>query len=102
MEEELSRSGLFSEVVLEDMPDPIEAKEDIWIPFITDSLGADEKTIVIGHSSGAEAAMRLLEKRKLLGCVLISACYTDLGIESERLAGYYSRPWKSRQHLQLL
>ena len=42
---------------------------------------------------GAEAGMRLLETTRVLGLVLVSACHTDLGVESEREAGYYSRPW---------
>jgi pimeloyl-ACP methyl ester carboxylesterase len=50
-------------------------------------------TVVVGHSSGAEAAMRLAETTKLRAIVLVSACHTDLGIESERASGYYSRPW---------
>ena len=40
------------------MPDPNVARESIWLPFIRDVLKADERTIVVGHSSGAEAAMR--------------------------------------------
>ena len=94
MKEQLTESGAFSEVLLEDMPDPVEAKEKIWIPFILNKLKADANTVMIGHSSGAVAAMRLLENNKLKGCVLVSACHTDLGVESERLAGYYNRPWK--------
>eukprot|EP01134_Creolimax_fragrantissima_P000120 CFRG0120T1 len=76
------------------MPDPFEAKETIWIPFIQNEMKCDENTIVIGHSSGAEAAMRLLERQHVLGCVLVSACHSDLGLESERISGYYSRPWQ--------
>ena len=93
LENILMNSDLFSEVLLRDMPDPIEAKESIWIPFIENVLGVNENTIVIGHSSGAVAAMRLLEKHNILGCVLVSACHTDLGCESERISNYYSRPW---------
>jgi uncharacterized protein len=54
----------------------------------------DENTIVIGHSSGAEAAMRYMESNKVYGCILVCACHTDLGYESEAAAGYYNRPWK--------
>ncbi|CAM9526947.1 unnamed protein product [Choristocarpus tenellus] len=63
------------------------------LPFIRDELQAGEDSIVVGHSSGAVAAMRLLETDKLGGVVLVSACHTDLGNANERASGYYSRPW---------
>ena len=37
--------------------------------------------------------MRCLETNKLYGAVLVSACHTDLGMPSETISGYYSRPW---------
>lgn len=80
-------------VGLQSMPDPFDAKEEEWIPFILNELKCNDKTIVIGHSSGAEAAMRLAEKHRVGGVVLVSPCYTDMGLESERISGYYSRPW---------
>jgi predicted alpha/beta hydrolase family esterase len=49
------------QVAMEDMPDPYEAKESIWLPFMRDVLKADESSIIVGHSSGAEAAMRYAE-----------------------------------------
>ncbi len=58
MAQKLAKTGLFSEVVLTDMPDPYEAKEKIWVPFLLGHCKADEHTIMIGHSSGAEATMR--------------------------------------------
>jgi predicted alpha/beta hydrolase family esterase len=64
-----------------------------WLPFITE-LGADEQTILIGHSSGAEAAMRYAETHQLLGSVLVGACYTDLGDSGEAASGYYADPWQ--------
>jgi len=88
------QDNVFREVILRDMPDPNEAYERTWLPFIRDTLGADERTVLIGHSSGAQAAMRLLETTKLKGCVLVSACVTDGGLESERISGYYDRPWQ--------
>ena len=78
----------------ENMPDPEIAHMDIWLPHIKNELQADENTIIIGHSLGAVAAMRYLEHNKLLGAVLIGACYTDLGLESEKEAGYYTDPWQ--------
>jgi predicted alpha/beta hydrolase family esterase len=86
------------DVRVRSMPDPVEAKRSIWLPFILNELGADEETVLIGHSSGAVAALRLLESHKLKGAILVSACHTDLGMESEAISGYYphadgSNPW---------
>ncbi|CAF3084663.1 unnamed protein product, partial [Rotaria sp. Silwood2] len=93
LEQELTKnpSGQFS-VILEDMPDPRGARESQWIPFIRDTLKFDEKTILIGHSSGCEATMRLLEKDKVRGVILVAACQTDLGNENEPASEYYNRP----------
>lgn len=95
LEAELKREAIFDEVVLPlTMPDPVAAKESVWVPFLRDALGADARTIVVGHSSGAEAAMRLAETTELAGLALVSACHTDLGDAGERAAGYYARPWE--------
>eukprot|EP00698_Gefionella_okellyi_P003006 TRINITY_DN12833_c0_g1_i1.p1 TRINITY_DN12833_c0_g1~~TRINITY_DN12833_c0_g1_i1.p1 ORF type:complete len:190 (+),score=44.42 TRINITY_DN12833_c0_g1_i1:84-653(+) len=74
-------------------PDPITARETIWLPFMRDELHVDSNTIVVGHSSGAAAALRLMETSKIAGCVLVSAYYTDLGDATERASGYFARPW---------
>lgn len=81
------------EVLLQNMPDPYTARESIWLPFMKDKLKCDASTIIIGHSSGAEAAMRFAETNRVAGLVLVSACVTDLGNANERASGYYSRPW---------
>lgn len=73
------------ETKLENFPDPLYARETQWIPFLKDTLGADESTVVIGHSSGAAAAMRLAETTKLRGMVLVSAYKSDLGDSLERV-----------------
>ncbi len=85
-------AGLNIEVINKQFPDPLLARAEYWLPFIK-QLGADERTILIGHSSGAEAAMRYGETNKILGSVLVGACYTDLGDQNEKLSGYYSHPW---------
>jgi predicted alpha/beta hydrolase family esterase len=82
------------EPVLDNMPDPVRAREKIWVPFMRNKLNVGAGTVVIGHSSGAVAAMRLAEEHAVKGLVLVSACHTDLGSKSERQAGYYSRPWQ--------
>ncbi|KAK3766214.1 hypothetical protein RRG08_017655 [Elysia crispata] len=79
--------------LLRNMPDPVQARESVWLPFMEKELGCDQNTVIVGHSSGAEAAMRFAETRKVHSLVLVSACMTDLGMESERVSGYYSRPW---------
>lgn len=79
-------------VISQDFPDPELARAKYWLPFIK-KLGAYEETFLIGHSSGAEAALRYTEENKILGSVLVGACYTDLGMETEKLSGYYTKKW---------
>ncbi len=87
----LEKEGL--EVIAADFPDGMLARESYWIPFLRDELKADGQTIFVGHSSGAIAALRFAEQYPLLGSVLVGAYHTDLGIETEKIAGYFSRPW---------
>eukprot|EP01126_Amoeba_proteus_P007232 TRINITY_DN1257_c0_g1_i2.p1 TRINITY_DN1257_c0_g1~~TRINITY_DN1257_c0_g1_i2.p1 ORF type:complete len:147 (+),score=18.67 TRINITY_DN1257_c0_g1_i2:104-544(+) len=49
-------------VLLTNFPDPLYARENVWIPFVVDYLGADENTILVGHSSGAVCCLRILER----------------------------------------
>ena len=51
--------------MLRNFPDPVMARESVWIPFMQDELSCDQHTIIIGHSSGAEAAMRYAETHKV-------------------------------------
>ncbi|KAJ9446045.1 hypothetical protein DIPPA_24023 [Diplonema papillatum] len=85
------RFGRSVHVVLRNMPDPEVARRGVWLPFIKDRLGANERTLVIGHSSGAVAAMRLAEEMPLYGIILVGACHTDLGDANERASNYYPR-----------
>ena len=80
------------EVIAVDFPDPELARSKFWLPHI-EKLEADENTILIGWSSGAVAAMRYAETHKILATILVAACYTDLGIETEKQSGYFNRPW---------
>ena len=93
---ELEKLGLV--VISKEMPDPYIAREKYWIPFIekniTETAKTDDKIILIGHSSGAVAIMRFLEAHKIEGCILIGACYTDLGDQNEKASGYYNRSWE--------
>ncbi len=80
-------------VIAKNFPDALLARQSIWLPFLKNECGADEHSILIGHSSGAIAAMRFAEKNKILGSVLIGAYYTDTGDARERLSGYFDDPW---------
>ncbi|HCR36109.1 TPA: alpha/beta hydrolase [Candidatus Woesebacteria bacterium] len=88
---EFEKLGL--EVISKTFPDNKLARLEYWLPFLKDELKADENTILIGHSSGAVAALRFAENNKIYGSVIISASYTDLGEKSERVSGYFDKPW---------
>lgn len=77
----------------ETFPDSILARAKYWLPFLKNYIKAGEKDVIVGWSSGAEAAMRYAEESKILGSVLVSPCYTDLNDEGEKQSGYYDKPW---------
>lgn len=79
--------------VLKNMPDPVEAKRSIWLKFMSDELGIGEKDIIVGHSSGAVAAIRYAETHRVGGIVLVGAYASDLGDQLERASGYFDGPW---------
>lgn len=80
-------------VVAKDFPDATLARKSIWLPFLEHECGANENSILIGHSSGAIAAMRFAQEHRIFGSVLVGAYHSDLGLESERVSGYFSDPW---------
>lgn len=79
-------------VINETFPDNEEAHANIWLPYLK-QLGADEDTIIVGHSSGALAAMRYAETHRIGGSVLIGACHTDLDDPVEKQSGFFDTPW---------
>ena len=74
-------------------PDNVKARAHYWLPHL-ELLDADEQTILIGHSSGAVAAMRYAETHRLLASILVGVCHTDLGDPFEAASGYYDAPWQ--------
>ena len=90
--EKLTHLGL--EVIAKNMPDWYLARRKYWEPFIIDTLKADKNSILVGHSSGAAATMRVLEKIKVFGAILVAGHYTDLGYREDKLSGYFDEPWK--------
>ncbi len=91
LKRELEKLGV--EVDAPQFPDAELARSSYWLPFLEKDLKADENTIIVGHSSGAIAAMRHAETHRILGSALIGTYYTDLGMESEKLSGYFDSPW---------
>lgn len=80
-------------VIAENFPDNDLARASYWLPYLLDELKADENSILVGHSSGAIAAMRLAETTKIFGSVLVGAYHTHLNMEKEKLSGYFEKPW---------
>lgn len=75
-------------------PDPLYAREPTWKGFVRGTLALDENTLVIGHSSGAACAMRLLEDQApMAACMIVSGYDSDMGDAIERESGYFSRPF---------
>ena len=102
LERELRALGV--DVINQTFPDNVKARASVWLPHL-ELLDADEDTILIGHSSGAVAAMRYAETHRLLGSVLVGVCHTDLGDAFERASGYYAAPWqweKIRSHQRFI
>lgn len=92
LQRDLSKMGV--ENIFETFPDSILARKQYWMPFLHDYLQADENTLLIGWSSGAVAAMRYAQEYKIFGSILIAPCYTDLGLETEKVSGWYDAPWE--------
>jgi uncharacterized protein len=93
---------------LHEFPDPYKCRESIWMPFVKALMEDPADTILVGHSSGAACAMRLLEEcgggdvtaTPLAACILVAAAYTDLGDDDERESEYFNRTWNWNQMAQ--
>ncbi|MCX6987920.1 MAG: alpha/beta hydrolase, partial [Chlamydiae bacterium] len=70
LKRELEKIGI--KVEAPQFPDTELARSSYWLPFL-EKLKADENTIIVGHSSGAIAAMRYAETHRILGSALIGA-----------------------------
>jgi hypothetical protein len=90
LKKQLELAGI--EVIASDYPDSFLCRSEYWLPYIKE-IGADEKTILVGHSTGAIASMRFAENNKILGSVLVGSYYTDLDNADEKASGYFDNPW---------
>ena len=95
MKEQLELAGFVT--VFQTLPDPINARAQYWLPYLKDHIAVTERDVLVGWSSGATAAMRFAERNRILGSLLISPHYTDLGSKFERQSGYFDDPWNWNQ-----
>jgi len=93
LRDKVNDSGI-AEGVLRNMPDPIEAKRSIWLKFMSEELGIGPNDIIVGHSSGAVAAIRYAETTQVGGIILVGAYSSHLGDQLEKASGYFDGPWK--------
>ncbi|MFJ9691477.1 RBBP9/YdeN family alpha/beta hydrolase [Kitasatospora sp. NPDC101183] len=91
LKRELERLG--HQVVARTFPDPIKGRMRYWLPYLTEEIRPDERTVIVGHSSGALAALRYAETAPLLGTFAVAGHHTDCGFELERRSGFFDRPW---------
>ena len=89
LESELKRRNICDDVRMSDMPDPHVCRRNVWVPFVENELKLDGASIVIGHSSGAVCALRLAERNRVRGVVLVAGYDDDLGDANERASGYF-------------
>jgi hypothetical protein len=75
------------------MPNCWGAREHIWIPFMRNNMSIGADTVIVGHSSGAIAAMRFAQQYKVAGLILVATYETTLGLAMERRSEYFDTPW---------
>jgi uncharacterized protein len=85
-------------------PDPYKCRESVWVPYVRSKIDDPSQTILIGHSTGAACAMRLLEQygkeqTPIYACILVATAHTDLNDDDERDSEYFNRPW-GWEHIQ--
>lgn len=67
------------------------------IKTLKDEIKCDKNTIIIGHSSGAQACLRYAEEYPVLGLVLVTPYVTHMSNFHEKESGYFDYPWKPEQ-----
>ncbi len=81
-------------VIAEEWPDNELARASYWLPYLRNELSVDENSLLVGHSSGAIAAMKFAEEKPIFGSVLVGAYHTDLDMETEKSSEYFDSPWQ--------
>lgn len=74
-------------------PDSIEARAQYWMPFLEQYVRVTENDVLLGWSCGAVAALRVAQRQRVRGLVLVAPYYTDLGLDVVRRSGWVDEPW---------
>jgi predicted alpha/beta hydrolase family esterase len=90
LRDELQAQGF--RTFFETFPDSIDARRRYWMEFLTDHVAAGPDDVLLGWSSGAVAAMRYAETRRIRGSVLVCP-YTGLDDRLERDSGFFDGPF---------
>jgi predicted alpha/beta hydrolase family esterase len=77
-----------------DLPDPVLARAEYWLPYFKDVLKLGPDDVIVGHSSGALSILKYAENNKIGASILVGTYYTDLGYEDEKTSGYFDTPWQ--------
>jgi uncharacterized protein len=91
VQQHLTRYGI--EVVAKEFPDPVIARSQYWLPYIKNVLKADNKSILIGYSTGATACLRYAEQNKIFGSILVAPSCRHYDDEHEKASGYFDNIW---------
>jgi len=83
LKKELEAKGF--EVIIPEMPDTENPRIDAWVNHLKNNSKMDEDTILIGHSIGCQAVLRVLETKgsKVKGVVLIAPWIELSGLETD-------------------
>lgn len=68
------------------------AKAELWMKTL-EQLPIESYDLIMGHSSGVQAAMRLAEKRKIKALLIIGGHFSDLEYPEELSYGWFDKKW---------
>jgi len=90
----LNLTQLGFDVIAKNFPDSLLARKKYWLPFIQNTLQPNKRTILIGHSTGAIAAMKYAESNPIYASILVAPYHTHLNDYHEKISGYFNNAWQ--------
>lgn len=100
--QELKKRGIACELPWDGMPEPSKCREHVWKKFILESMVGNvvsSNVVLVGHSTGADAVLRLAEQVPFAGLVVCASGQLDKKLRPSLTRkenveyGYYDRPW---------